>query len=436
MLFPYSSDAPLYHWPYATVGLILVNLALFFLWPPYDIDKAALNQHVQNHSVDQSVLEQREDDLPEEQKTITDPEEEAWLDLVVADLPDELKYPDWRMLQFGNGLHPVQWVTANFMHADLLHVCGNMLFLWAMGIVIEGKVGWWKFLLMYVGIGTLGYAIVQGMMLGATAGNALGASLPIFGLIMLAMLWAPLNDFCCVLFLLVTWRLVEVPIYLFALIYFIMQLLPMFFGGFGMSSEMLHMIGALVGAPVGILMLQYKLVDCEHYDAFSVWRGEHELSRDERREKEESTPAYQAKVSSQRETMLAQIQAIVEQQKNPVLAWTAHERMSSRFADWSLPKPLFYSIVRLYHQQGKGGESVPAMFAFVRAFSVAETVDVRLKLAEVLIRGDRPRQGLSLLTKLDPTALSEPQRTAISKLESFGQRRRKEVELEPAVEEL
>jgi len=29
MLIPYSTDAPVYYWPFATVGLIVVNVALF-----------------------------------------------------------------------------------------------------------------------------------------------------------------------------------------------------------------------------------------------------------------------------------------------------------------------------------------------------------------------------------------------------------------------
>ena len=30
MLIPYNTDAPIYHWPFATLGTIIVN-ALFFL---------------------------------------------------------------------------------------------------------------------------------------------------------------------------------------------------------------------------------------------------------------------------------------------------------------------------------------------------------------------------------------------------------------------
>ena len=57
-------------------------------------------------------------------------------------------------LTLGDGrLHPVQWVTHNFLHLDFFHVLGNMIFLWAFGIVVEGKLGPWKYLLTYLLIG-------------------------------------------------------------------------------------------------------------------------------------------------------------------------------------------------------------------------------------------------------------------------------------------
>ena len=57
-------------------------------------------------------------------------------------------------------LHPIQWVTHNFLHYDVLHLAGNMLFLWSFGIVVEGKLGAFKFLMTYLAIGTLHGALV------------------------------------------------------------------------------------------------------------------------------------------------------------------------------------------------------------------------------------------------------------------------------------
>ncbi len=54
-------------------------------------------------------------------------------------------------LQTGNGLHPYQWLTNNFVHADFMHILSNMLFLWSFGLVVEGKLGWLRTLAVYLG---------------------------------------------------------------------------------------------------------------------------------------------------------------------------------------------------------------------------------------------------------------------------------------------
>lgn len=54
---------------------------------------------------------------------------------------------DWRWYQF---------FTANFMHGDLMHLLGNMLFLWLFGDSIEDAIGPLGFLLLYFIGGFLG----------------------------------------------------------------------------------------------------------------------------------------------------------------------------------------------------------------------------------------------------------------------------------------
>ena len=34
IIVPTGTDAPIYHWPYATVAMILINIAVFFAIPP------------------------------------------------------------------------------------------------------------------------------------------------------------------------------------------------------------------------------------------------------------------------------------------------------------------------------------------------------------------------------------------------------------------
>lgn len=139
MLIPYSTDAPVYHLPIATVGLIVVNTVLFF---------AALFGGLPNL--------------------------ELWI------------------LPYGAGLTPAQWLTSMFMHDNLDHLLGNMLFLWLFGLVVEGKIGWHRFLACYLSIGIGQSMIEQTLQLALGGeGGSLGASSAIYGIMAMAAIWAP-----------------------------------------------------------------------------------------------------------------------------------------------------------------------------------------------------------------------------------------------------
>lgn len=56
--------------------------------------------------------------------------------------------PKWLWMQ--QGLGAVSVVTATFLHGDLFHLLGNMLFLWAFGRRVEDACGRWRFLCFYI----------------------------------------------------------------------------------------------------------------------------------------------------------------------------------------------------------------------------------------------------------------------------------------------
>src|SRR5262249_49504928 len=112
IVIPMGTDAPIYHWPRATVALIVLNIAAFLAGPP------------------PSYAPPPPDENPDEM-----------VEVVVTNF-------DRYALALGNGLHPVQWVTHNFLHYGIMHLAGNMLFLWAFGIVAEGKLGILKYLVL------------------------------------------------------------------------------------------------------------------------------------------------------------------------------------------------------------------------------------------------------------------------------------------------
>lgn len=48
-----------------------------------------------------------------------------------------------------NNANPVTFVTSIFLHGDFFHLAGNMLFLTVVGLAVEGRMKWWRFLPMY-----------------------------------------------------------------------------------------------------------------------------------------------------------------------------------------------------------------------------------------------------------------------------------------------
>ena len=293
-ILPINTDCPIYHFPAATLGIIAVNLLI----------------HLGVVTVGESGLAGAQ--------TVLEP----WC------------------LWAGDGYHPEQWITSAFLHADWLHVIGNCLFLWGFGLIVEGKLGWWRFVLLYLAIAGVSGAIEQTLLLnvrteypemhreelddlereirddmvdaGADPDEVdavlaepetrrqlrentlvpphfvtLGASTVIFGLLAITLIWAPKNE-------LDAFWIVWLGIYLragtkefsnvaFGILFLALQCLTLgiailIYGAgedaaVAAGSELLHLLGAFVGAGFGFALLKLDWVDCENWDLLAVMKG-------------------------------------------------------------------------------------------------------------------------------------------------------------------
>lgn len=294
MILPYSTDAPIYYFPWMTIVLIVVNCCTFAL---------------------------------------------TGMGL----------YSDGWLLQYGNGLHPVEWLAYNFLHFGPVHLLGNMFFLWAFGIVVEGKLGWWKFLAIYLGVGIVGGLVIQVAMLGyqirlddfaavsdpppgaawwepasalaqeagiddplmgddeamladddgeAMADDELtpeeieqirefqlatlrpgagGASLVVFALLGIVLVWAPKNEVTCFFLIGVRAGTFELEYLYFCGLKIVSEVIGTVFGvrGFEVTSEVAHLLGAFLGFGAGALFLKQNWVDCENWDLFAYLQNKH-----------------------------------------------------------------------------------------------------------------------------------------------------------------
>ncbi len=376
MLIPWNTDAPIYYFPWATIGLIVANVLVYFG--------------------------------------------------EVAATPEEIV--PW-MLVFGDGLHPLQWISNCFLHSGILHLLGNMVFLWAFGLVVEGKLGWQRFLPLYFGICVCYSLIVQVIMLGSF-GAALGASGAIYGLLAICMIWAPRNEFSCIL-LVGRFPTFDVPILGFALLYILLQLGLAFWGSFAMSSEVLHLIGAGVGTVVGIVTVKKDLVDCEGWDLLTVWAGR----EGEKREGPQPTIEPPKELPPERLTeALSQI-CIYLQQKNSAAALALHNKMAEVAPRWQLPEPELLALIKLLQTEKQWQASIPPTVQYLRQFP-DKSAPMRLKLGQILLVYEhRPAKALEVLGKIPAAALSPEQTELRSKLETEARRQLEDADLEIESEE-
>lgn len=377
MIIPWSTDAPIYHWPVATVGLIVANVV-------------------------------------------------AFVGLAAAG-PETLKL--WA-LGYGEGLHPTQWLTSNFAHAGIMHLVGNMLFLWAYGIIVEGKLGWWKFLAVYLGIGVLQSALEQIVMLRADGGGSLGASAAIFGLMAICLVWAPKNDMSCIVILGYRVLTFDIPIIVLASLDIALEIFEAAFWGVALAgygehrvaTALLHLSGAILGFGVGVALLKADLVDCENWDLFAMLSGRLGLTKSEARARARTStlrplpvaePERPARENVARKS--AEERAAAEENRmrariaegDSALALAAYQKAMTVHPGWLPPEADWLALIKLLHLERSWGPSLPVMEEYLRNFPDRSS-RMRLKLAQILVKEQqRPRQALKVLAEIPAGSLPE-----------------------------
>lgn len=357
MLFPYSTDAPIYHWPFATVGVIVANVVAFV-----------------------GIIT-----LPEEVQTFV---------------------LSWTILVYGN-FNPITWITSNYIHHDIFHLVGNMLAMWVFGLIVEGKLGWWKYLLLYHALGFAQCGLEQTLMIFASEGGSLGASAIIYGLMAVCLIWAPANDLYCVS----RWGMLEVSVMTFVGLSLFMELAfaalhvsmadaPVL----AMCSEVLHLMGAATGAAAGVLLLKMKLVDCENWDLFNVWAGNHRKGRDELNKEYMQSVEFKQKQEISREALLLELRNCLNANQ-PLGAWAAYKRGVNQFPDFAPPESDLLSLIAAMRKTNLVDETMALMVSFLKNYP-QRAINVRLALAQLLIeKKERGKQALAVVQKIDATQL-------------------------------
>ncbi len=221
-MLPLRDNVPTRHFPVLTVGLIVANALAYFVFQNGGLVAAEgpIREYAfQPCEVDDSCPVQGE---------------------------------DWPLTSF----------TSMFMHGDITHLGGNMLFLWIFGNNVEDILGRFRYIAFYLLAGYAATALQTVITLETSPGSAdipnLGASGAISGVLGAYLVFLPGASVLTAIFLGFIFFLREIPAIFFLGIYFVFQLWQASFqflhppeaGGVAVFA---HLGGFVFGVAAGIV---------------------------------------------------------------------------------------------------------------------------------------------------------------------------------------
>jgi membrane associated rhomboid family serine protease len=254
-VFPLKDNIPTKTFPAVTIGLIVANVLMYFLFQKGGITSGPSDTNVIDYGA----------------------------------FPYEFKHPGQQCIAQGNAIacgdvpgQPSALLTAltsMFMHGSIVHLGGNMLFLWIFGNNVEDAMGPIKFILFYL-LG--GVAALVGQTLVATGANAavplVGASGAIAAVLGGYILLHPRARVLTAIVVIFFFTLIEIPAMIVLGFWFLQQVAFGYFdltnptGGGGGVAYFAH-IGGFVFGLVAIRLFARSARDGRRRDRETAWLG-------------------------------------------------------------------------------------------------------------------------------------------------------------------
>jgi membrane associated rhomboid family serine protease len=377
MFLPLYPKGPIYHWPIATALLILANVLGFVL----------------------QIAVQKG----------------GWYDYA---------------LSHGNGLHPIQWLTSNFMHGSAGHLLGNMLFLYIFGILVEGRAGSVTFALLFVSMGVTQSALEQIFCLGSAGGHSLGASSAIYSIMALAMIWMPKVEIQCVFIILFRPYLFDLPALIFGMLYVFWDFGIALFSKFAMSTALLHVSGAVIGLAVAFVGLKLRWVDTENADLYSLIQeaaGKELPDKPKRLSvlEQQAAKAEQAELKEK----IAAIRRSIEMHLNAgnyqaAIGQMREWKRRDASAQWTEPQLRTLFILAFKAKDSKTVEEIARQY--IERFDEPFADQVRLVLGkQLVVEQKHPRKALKVLEPIIESRLPPKHREQYQQLIEFCRKQAK-----------
>jgi hypothetical protein len=187
------------------------------------------------------------------------------------------------------------------------------------------------------------------------------------------------------------------------------------------GSSILHLMGMLAGAALGVVLLKRGIVDCEDWDIFSVFSGTYGPYA----KKKESVPLTDGETKqrdqSQSVDAARMFRACLEANQS-LKALGVRRKMNDLGNSLELNRKDLLTLIVGLHEQKEWTESVPVMAELLERFPDGSE-PVRLKLAQIcLVELERPAKALELLESTNSQNLTEQQKKMFQKLQAVARR--------------
>ena len=142
------------------------------------------------------------------------------------------------------------YITYAFLHADMLHLGGNMLFLWVFGDNVEDALGHFRYLVFYLACAVAG-AFVHGLVGPDSQAPLIGASGAIAGVVTAYLILFPRVKVWILAFARIPLR---IPAYVALALWILLQVVMFLAGGEDQISWACHVGGIVAGAALVFLL--------------------------------------------------------------------------------------------------------------------------------------------------------------------------------------
>ena len=310
-----------------------------------------------------------------------------------------------------------EFITYQFAHADIMHLAGNMLFLWVFGNPVNAKMGDIPYLLFYITSGMFAGLVFAWQ----TPLDLIGASGSIAAVTTAYLVLFPRSK-VTVLFI----TIITVPamwLIVFKIILWDNVLSPSMHG-VGQVAHNAHLAGYVFGFVAATLMLAFKAVTRDQFDMLALikrWNQRRQFASAMANPEAQAQARYgrvgraapvRDALADHKTDLRAELSVLIEQQKKDE-ALAAYEKLVGLDSEQCLPADQQLAIARAFFESNRLAQAAQAFEKFLARYAHhGDANEVRLLLGIINVRDLKQTEtGISYLEQAIQKATSDARRS-------------------------